>query len=158
MALPQYPIHGSIWFDCREWVDERVWKSRGVKSAELIDPKIVRIADLLREKSGVPVTVNNWFFARSGESIYKSSGFRAIWDRTGGQLSQHRCGRAGDFKVRGFSPSQALSLIIANEAEFGALGLTTVEALLYTPSWLHLDCRAKIQGVHPESGFLIVKP
>jgi len=65
MKAPEYPIHGSMWFDVREWVDERVWKSRGIKSAELIDPKIIRIADLLREKSGVPVTVNNWFIARS---------------------------------------------------------------------------------------------
>lgn len=158
MKAPEYPIHGSMWFDVREWVDERVWKSRGIKSAELIDPKIIRIADLLREKSGVPVTVNNWFFARAGETVYKSSGFRAVWDRTGGQLSQHRCGRAGDFKVRGFSPAQVHRLILTNTIEFEAFGLTTLEDLKFTPSWSHLDCRAKVPGVHPETGMLIVRP
>ena len=158
MALPLYPIHDSQYFDCREWVDEKTWKILGIKSQWLIDPNIVRVADLLREKANAPVTVNNWSFARPGETVYKSSGFRAVWDRTGGQLSQHRCGRAGDFKVRGYAPAQVHHLILANAAEFEAAGLTAMEDLVFTRSWSHLDVRPKIDGIHPEKGFLIVKP
>ena len=158
MALPQYPIHNSIYFDVREWIDERTWKILGVRSQWLIDPKIVAVFDLLRKKAGAPVTVNNWHFAKPGESVYNSSGHRAVWDSTGGVLSQHRAGRAGDAKVRGFTPSQVHNLILANAAEFEAAGLTTMESLEFTRSWSHLDCRPKIKGVNPENGFLIVKP
>lgn len=155
---PKYPVHSSPYFDIREFVDERTWRIMGRKSQWLIDPKIVRVADLLRQMSGVPVTVNNWFFARPGESVYDSSGFRAVWDETGGDLSQHRCGRAADFKVRGFSPGAVHILVLANSLEFEAAGLTTMESLEFTKTWSHLDVRAKIEGVHPEFGFLIVKP
>lgn len=156
--MPEYPIHNSQYFDAREFVDERTWKILGIKSACLIDPAIVRVADLLREKVGVPVVVNNWHYAKNGEPIYKASGFRAIWEKVGGQLSQHRCGRAADFKVRGMTPARVFAIIMANQTEFEAAGLTTVESLTFTPSWLHLDTRPKVQGWHPGSGFLIVEP
>lgn len=153
--MPDYPIHGSKYFDCREFVDQRTWGIRGVKSAELIDPKIVRICDLIREKTGVPVTVNNWHFAKPGETVYKASGYRAIWEKVGGQLSQHRCGRAADVKVKGLMPLQVFQIIEENKAEFQAAGLTTMEDLKYTTTWLHVDCRPRLGG---STGFKIVKP
>ena len=152
-----YPIHGSKYFDVREFVDPITWNVLGVKSAWLIDPKIVRVADLLREKSGVAVVVNNWHFKKNGQP-FKSSGFRAIWDPTGGRLSQHRAGRAADFKVKGFSPSQIHILIQANKEDFRAAGLTTMENVSFTPTWIHCDCRPIIPGIQPENGFLIVDP
>ena len=156
--MPEYPVHGSKFFDVREWVDPRTFGVLGAKSACLIDPAIIRVADLLREKAGVPVTVNNWHFAKPGDTIYKASGFRAIWEKVGGQLSQHRCGRAGDFKVKGMTPSQALRLIMAHAAEFEAAGLTTIENVDFTKTWLHADCRPRVPGWHPSTGFLIVDP
>lgn len=156
--MPKYPIHGSPYFDCREFVDERTWKILGEKSACLIDPAIVRVCDLLREKVGVPVVVNNWSFAKPGQNIYKASGFRAVWEKVGGKLSPHRCGRAADIKVDGMTPSWLFSIIMAHEAEFEAVGLTTIESLAYTPTWLHADCRPKVDGWHPKTGFLIVRP
>ena len=154
----QYPIHGSPYFDVREWVDQRTWNMLGVKAAWMIDSKIIRVADLVREKSGAPVKVNNWHYRKDGEPLYDSSGYRAIWDETGGRLSQHRCGRAGDLKVTGFTPRQIMILIQANAEEFKAAGLTTMEDVAVTPTWLHIDCRPIIPGVQPEFGFLIVKP
>jgi hypothetical protein len=156
--MPEFPIHGSQYFDVREFVDPRTFGILGVKSACLIDPMLVRIADLLREKVGVPVKINNWSYAKKGEAVYKASGFRAIWEKVGGQLSQHRCGRAADFKVQGMDPRMVLHLIMAHEAEFEAVGLTTIEDVEFTKTWLHLDCRARVPGWHPEHGFLIVKP
>ena len=149
--MPDYPIHGSKYFDCREFVDARTWGVLGVKAAWLIDPKIVAICDLIREKTGVPVTVNDWHMCGN----YDSSGYRAIWDNTGGKLSQHRCGRAADVKVKGLIPLRVFQIIQANKAEFEAAGLTTMEDLRYTPTWCHLDCRPRLED---KTGILIVKP
>lgn len=156
--MPQYSIHGSKYFDVRELVDPRTFGILGIKSACLIDPAIIRVADLLREKVGVPVTINNWHFAKKGESIYKASGFRAIWEKVGGQLSQHRCGRAADFKVKGMTPILVLSIIMAHKAEFMEAGLTTIEDVEFTKTWLHLDVRPRVPGWHPDGDLLIVKP
>ncbi len=156
--MPQYPIHGSKYFDVREFVDQKTWSMLAEKSACLIDPAIVRVCDMLREKVGAPVIVNNWHFAKPGQNVYKASGFRAVWEVVGGKLSQHRCGRAADVKVLGMTPPQQLSIVMAHEAEFEAVGLTTIESVEYTLSWLHIDTRPKVTGWHPAKGFLIVKP
>ena len=135
--MPEFQIHGSKYFDVREFVDHRTWQLRGIKSAELIDPKIVAICDLLREHAG-PLTVNNWH----NKGRFKSSGFRAVWDNTGGVLSQHRCGRAADVKSKKYNPGALLLIINKNKPDFIKAGLTCIESLQFTPTWLHLDCRA----------------
>lgn len=148
----KYPLHGSEWFDVREFVDERTWGFLGEKAAWMVDPRIVRVCDLLREKAGVPVVVNNWHIGGQ----YRASGFRAAWERTGGKLSQHRLGRAADAKVSGLSPAQALALIMADKQAFLAAGLTTIEDLKFTPTWIHMDCRPMLSGAAAD--FVIVKP
>lgn len=156
--MPQIPIHGSLHFDVREWVDKATWNALGVASAWMIDPAILRVADLLRDLAGAPVTVNNWHYAKPGQHIYRSSGYRSKYDMTGAAYSQHRCGRAGDFKVAGFSPSLVQILIERNAAQFEAAGLTTMENVEFTKTWIHLDVRPRIENLHPETGFLIVNP
>lgn len=156
--MPTYPIHGSKYFDIREFVDERTWKAMGVKAACLIEVRTVRVADLVRLKSGLITVVNNWHFAEPGEPVYKASGYRAPWEKVGGQLSQHRRGCAEDLKVLGLRPKQVFELVMDNADEFEEAGLTTIEALEFTPSWLHLDGRPRIPGWHQKKGFLIVKP
>ena len=149
--MPDYPIHGSKYFDIKEFVDARTWGVLGVNAAWLVDPRTVRICDLIREKTGVPVTVNNWHMGGN----FDSSGFRAKWDNTGGTLSQHRCGRAADIKVKGMIPLRVFQIINENKADFEAVGLTALEDLTYTPTWLHVDCRPRLDG---STGFKIVKP
>lgn len=156
--MPKYPIHGSPFFDVREFVDQRTWNLYGVKSAWFVEERIVRIADTARKISKSTIIVNNWFFADRGEKVYDSSGFRAIWDAEGGALSQHRRGCAADIKVKAFTPKQTFELIMDNEIEFKQVGLTTMEDIKITLSWNHLDCRPIIPGLNPEKGFLIVKP
>lgn len=155
MNTQEKPIHGSKHFDIVEFVDRRTWQALGFKAACLIDPKIVRVCDLLREKTGKAVWVNNWFL-KGGK--FDSSGYRAIWDPEGGSLSQHRCGRAADVKVSGMTPAEVLKVIMDNAAEFEAAGLTTIENIKFTRSWVHLDCRPRVDGWHPKTGFLIVDP
>lgn len=154
----QYPIHGSKYFDCRELVDPVAWNLLNTRVAWMIDPAIIRVLDLVRELAGSAVKINNWHYAKKGEQVYTASGYRAQWENTGGRMSQHRCGRAADLKVAGFSPSLLLTLIQNNKAAFVAAGLTTFENVKYTPTWLHLDVRPRLIGVHPENDFLQVDP
>ena len=158
LTLPKYPCFNSPYYDIREWVDARTWNAFGIRSVWQLDPRQVRIGDLIRKKTGAPTTINNWHFVRPGETVYDSSGFRAVWDQTGGKLSQHRRGFAGDYKVRGIPPLQVCQIILANLDEFLDAGLTTIENIEFTPSWLHLDCREKIKGIHPDYGLLVVDP
>ena len=155
MGIQEIPLHGSKYFDIVEMVDSRTWQALGFKAACLIDPAIVRVLDLLREKAGAPVWVNDWF-KKGGK--FDSSGYRAMWDSTGGKLSQHRCGRAADPKVIGLKPAQVFELIMDNRAEFEQAGLTTMENLKFTPTWNHLDTRPRVEGWHGKTGILIVDP
>ena len=148
--MPQYPIHNSEYFDVRELVDANTFKALGINAAWLIEPKIVRVLDLLRDKLGAPVVVNNWHVG----GPFKSSGFRSMSDKTGAMFSQHRRGCAADVKVSGRTPKDVLSVINANFEEFKSAGLTTVEDVNFTPTWLHLDCRP----VQIENQFRIVRP
>jgi len=148
--MPQYPIHNSPYFDVRELVDQNTFKALSVNAAWLIDPNIVRILDLLREKLGAPVIVNNWHTG----GPFKSSGFRSMSDKTGAMFSQHRRGCAADVKSAGRKPADLLAIINANFEEFKAAGLTTIEDVNFTPTWLHLDCRP----VAIENQFRIVRP
>jgi hypothetical protein len=156
--MPEHPIHGSKYFDVREFVDSQTWNALGASAAWLIDPAIVRVADLLRELADAPVKINNWHYAKRGEHAYRSSGFRRKSDPTGAAYSQHRCGRAADFKVSGFSPSLVHILVEQNREAFLRAGLTTLEALAFTPTWVHCDVRPRIEGIHPENNFLFVSP
>lgn len=153
--MPEFPIHGSKYFDIREFVDKKTWDMLGHKSAWMIDPKIVAVCDLLREKIGLPVKINTWHYAKKGQPVYVDSGFRAKWSNVGAMLSQHRTGRAADVKVDGIKPVQIQQLIAANEAEFIAAGLTAMENVSYTPTWCHLDCRPRLME---HEGLLIVNP
>lgn len=155
--MPQFPLHESLYFDTREFIDERTWNILGIKSAWMIDPKIVAVCDLLRELTGLPVKVNNWHYYKPGQQKYVASGLRAKWERTGAELSQHRLGRAADVKIVGMSPTQIFNLIMVHSEAFAAVGLSTMEDLRDTKTWNHLDCRPKIKGIHPEIGFLIVR-
>ena len=148
--MPEYPLHNSPYFDVRELVDANTFKALSVNAAWLIDPKIVRVLDLLREKLGAPVVVNNWHTG----GPFKSSGFRSMSDKTGAIFSQHRRGCAADVKVSGKTPNEILFVINANFQEFKAAGLTTIEDVKFTPTWLHLDCRP----VQIENQFRIVRP
>lgn len=153
--MPEFPIHGSPYFDLREFVDRRTFELLGKKAAWCVDPKIVAVCDLLREKVGMPVKINTWHYAKKGQKSYVDSGFRARWSTVGAVFSQHRMGRAADVKIDGMTPTQAQILILANKAEFIAAGITAMEDVKYTPTWNHLDCRPRLEG---QDEILIVRP
>lgn len=147
---PEFPIHGSPFFDVREFVSPEVWRLFGPKAAMFVDKKTVAITNLLREVAG-PIIINDWMFGGK----FVASGFRERKQRVGGEYSQHRLGKASDNKSKRYTPAQMLELILKNPLPFYEAGLTRIEDLDFTPTWLHLDCA----DVEIEPGaFLIVKP
>lgn len=122
-------------FIIEEFVDPVSYQARGDKSRELIDIRLVNCAELVRELTGAPVTINNWH--EGGQ--YKESGLRRSDTETGAKYSQHKFGRAADLKVKGWKAEDVRNLIRENWELFKAVGLTTIE--LDTPSWVHIDVR-----------------
>jgi hypothetical protein len=124
-------------FDLRELVSPDAYTALGDNARWLLDPRLVNVVQAIREIAGKSITVNNWHAG----GTYKDSGYRMPNSVTGATLSQHRQGRAADLKIAGLTPSEGLKLIKDNWAKLAALGLTTVEDIACTPTWLHVDCR-----------------
>lgn len=127
-------------FTLQEFVPEIVHKQFGDKAIQFVDPKIIQVVETLRQFIGKPVTVNNW---NSGGQ-YQESGFRHPYTDTGAKLSQHKFGRAADVKVEGMTSKQVYDFVIVNKLKLMAAGLTTVENIAATPSWVHLDVRPSL--------------
>jgi hypothetical protein len=105
------------------------------KSVWFIDPRIVTLAQFIRDKFGKSVTMNNYLAGGS----YQYLTFRDHTCTIGAENSQHRHGRAVDFWVKLMSPAEIRADIIANFPLYKKVGLTTIED--NTATWVHADCR-----------------
>lgn len=137
------------YFDLREFVPQIIWQKFGDKSLWFMDKKIFLLADFIRNRIGKSMTINNW---NSG-GTFNLRGFRPPDTTTGGQLSQHKFGRAIDFNIQGMAPQEVYKDIIDNQDMYMKAGLTTVEDIAFTTSWNHVDIRQTNQNT-----LLIVKP
>jgi hypothetical protein len=124
-------------FELRELVSPEAYEKLGHAAHWLLDPRLIAVVQKIRDLAGKPVTVNDWHVGGQ----YKQSGFRMPGEGTGAALSQHRFGRAADLKIQGMTPGQGLQLVQGNWAALSALGLSTVEDVSLTPTWLHVDVR-----------------
>ncbi|MFZ4545929.1 MAG: D-Ala-D-Ala carboxypeptidase family metallohydrolase [Bacteroidales bacterium] len=122
-------------FQLREFVDPVTFQIRGNKAIELIDKRIVNVAQFLRDHFNAPIVINNYH--EGGGHI--ESGLRTFLSKTGATYSQHKYGRAIDIKVQGWKAEEVRKEIRKMWPELKALGLTTIER--DTPTWVHLDCR-----------------
>lgn len=120
-----------------EFIQPTIYKRFKGKSIWFLDIRLIRIAQLLRDITDKPVTINNWYTG----GRYKDSGLRMLSGGIGAKYSQHRYGRAIDVKVEGLTIPQLLDVIVDNEEAFRNVGLTTIEDIKYTPTWMHLDVR-----------------
>ena len=130
-------IKVSFNFYLDEFIDPDTYKKFGRNSIWFLDPRIIPIAQLLRNLASTPVIINSWFHGGG----FTESGFRRPATRTGGYLSQHKFGRAIDVKVNDKDPDEVMELINFHHEKFMKLGLTTLEHTDFTPTWNHLDCR-----------------
>jgi hypothetical protein len=88
--------------------------------------------DALRNKFGVPITVNNYYKGGS----FSQRGFRDDL-QIGAILSQHRYGRACDFDIHGITAEHFRDMVKNNELTNELKYITRIEEGV---PWVHLDC------------------
>ena len=140
------------YFALNEVVYPGAIQARGEQAWQLMDERILRGADWLREKFG-PCTINGKFNGKG----FSESGLRDPFTTTGNKFSQHKFGRALDLKFHKVTCKEVYDYIIRNPGEARENGITTVEDINYTGSWLHCDCRLLPESF-PDNGILVVKP
>lgn len=133
-----------------EFIDPITYSERGERSIQLMDMRIILAIQHLREVINKPITINNW----SSRGQFRESGLRRADTRTGARWSQHKYGRALDFRVSGMTPREVHQVIHQHQQTFiERQWLTTLEDARDTPSWTHIDCRYT-----GKDSFLIVRP
>lgn len=125
-------------FRLEEFIDPDTFGRFGESSIWFIDPRLVTLAQFMRDRLGKPCTINNWH--TGGQYQYSA------FDPPGGyrkatSLSQHRFGRAMDLKVSGMTADEVREDIINNYDIYREAGLTTIEDGDYAPTWCHIDIR-----------------
>lgn len=133
-------------FDLVEYMPKAVFEQFGNRCTWFLDTKLINVVQLLRDQYG-PITINDWH--QGGN--YEYSGFRPQWSSVGAAYSQHRFGRAADLKFANHTVKEVYEDIIDNKRIWLERGLTTLENVRHTPTWLHIDVR-------PSKEFLIVNP
>ena len=112
-----------------------MYKKFGAKSRWFIDQRLIDIVQFIREKTGQPITVNDWY--KGGR--FKERGLRNPNTSTGAKYSQHKFGKALDFVVSGMSADEVRENILGEwKDDLMELGLTAIEAGV---SWVHIDIR-----------------
>jgi len=137
-----FQLHEVVTSDAIQVLGERAWT--------LMDERILQGADWLRELFGSAV-INGKF----GGKTFKESGLRDPFTTTGAKYSQHKFGRALDLKFTKVSVKEVYNYILANQPEARAHGITVVENIKDTPTWLHIDCRLLPES-YPKNGVLVV--
>lgn len=118
-------------FDIEELVPPHVYEERGYKAWELIDERILRTIDTLRDNLG-SATINNYRWG--GDR--KWSGLRTPESEFYRPYSQHSFGRAVDMVFSKVTAEEARQHIFANKEKY-----PYIYAVELGVSWLHIDCR-----------------
>lgn len=124
-------------FTLEEFINPTDFAEHKEKSIELIDPRLIQIADFIREKTGKPVTINDWH--TGGQ--FKESGLRESNTTTGAKKSAHKIGKAIDVKVKGFGGKEWYEFVKKYAKELYQLGARRIEDKSLATSWLHIDTK-----------------
>jgi hypothetical protein len=143
--------HKPKYFNIRELVDPVTFQERGEKALQLLHADALYSLDLIRERYGKPVRVNNWHRVKpSDPSLYLDAswrkkngvfifrGFRPAWCTEGSKYSQHRLGSGFDFDVDGMTAEEVREDIRKHPDEPAFYAIKAVE--LGVP-WVHVDAR-----------------
>ena len=145
------------YFDAEEFLHPAVVKTLGFPAALwYMGDFMLPAALLLRAILDSPVDLNNWHWG--GRLVGRGFRPRSYKPKGGGEFSQHYLARALDVSSKRYSPSHIFEAIVAHQVHFMALGVSTLESLAYTKTWVHLDCRPRVEGIHPKDGLLVVGP
>lgn len=133
-----------------EFVSRHIFTAMRANSIRLLDQTILDIAQGVRNWYDAPIVINNWHNA----GTFQNRGFRAANSTVGATYSQHKFGRAIDINVRGITPQRMYKDIMDDKKYFMDIGVTCIEDIAHTPTWIHLDCRI----TNLLNDILIVKP
>ena len=125
-------------FVIQELVPEEVYKKRGEKAWELIDPRLITTIDAIKRKfSKGTMTINNykWGGDRS-QSCLRTLSFYKSAEKMDSSFSQHKYGRAIDCVFSAYSTDEVRQYIIDNPKEF-----PYVKGIELGTTWLHVDVR-----------------
>ena len=139
MQLNQY-------FKIQEFVPPYIFHRYGNNAIHHIDDRIIEVGFKIRELFGRPVIINNYHIGGN----LKNRGYRVPSYKHGATHSQHKSGRAIDFNIQGIENRDAWDLVRHN---WRTLGITTLEDIRDTPTWIHVDIRNTNQET-----LLIVRP
>lgn len=134
------------YFDSEELVCKHVHDKHGDKSLMFFDPRILKVADWIRERLNKPVYVNNW----DSGGTYDERGLRCILcplvkDKVLADtlyLSGHIFGRALDLDVQGMVAEEVRQWIYKNR-----FILPFPVRLEANVTWVHID--VQIQNDEP---------
>jgi hypothetical protein len=127
-------------FKIGELADPSIIAENGEEATwQMLDPSLFPALDWLRDVFG-PILINGGRF--------KESGLRRKDTKTGSPRSAHKAGQAYDLKplAKDVTVQQVYHFIIENEAEAMSKGITELEDIMYTPTWLHVSCRPHSLG------------
>ena len=116
-------------FVIQEFVYPEIFEKYGEKAQWFIDKRIVQACQLLRDKVGRSITINNW---HSG-GRYEESGLREFDTETGAKYSQHKFGAAADLKIVGMNGEEMRDIVKKYWPDLKGL-ISTIED--DTPTWL----------------------
>ena len=120
-------------FGIKELVSEGTYNKRGEKAWQLLDERVLRTADFLREKYG-SITINDWSWG--GTNHWR--GLRTPDSKYYSTYSQHSFGRALDLIFKETTAEQVRQDIRDTPSHPDFLFVTSFEE---NTSWLHIDVR-----------------
>ena len=112
--------------------------SKGISVQWFVDKQMVEFCEWLKAKcNNAKVIINDWKW----KGQYNYSGLRSPKD-IGAEYSQHKFMNAVDIKVDGYTPTQLRQSVVDNFSYINKeFGITTIEKIKDTPTWLHVDKR-----------------
>lgn len=151
MKLERIKVSDNFYLD--EFVDPETYFKQADNGLSKIDNRLFKIAQLLREKYGKSININNWWAyyvsnidkksideiisdILKSRTLSKWSGLRTDSCTIGAKLSAHKLGKGIDPKGN----QVALMQVVRDNAKaFYDLGLRRLEDIKITKGWLHMD-------------------
>lgn len=118
-------------FKPHELVPPDVYKSRGRRSLELVDERVLVTLDNLRARFG-PIVINDWYW----KGKFRESGLRTPGCSYYSPTSQHTFGRAMDCHFHKVTSEAVRQYVLAHRNAFPHISFMETDI-----SWFHFDVR-----------------
>jgi len=124
-------------FKPQDFINPTTYAKLGDASIDLIDHKLIVLADFIYEDTGLKPYINNWH--EGGQ--YKESGLRDKDSKTGAPKSTHKLGKGMDLKIKGWSGKEWYEYVKKNFKKLYELGLRRIEDKSIATTWCHMDTK-----------------